>query len=143
MAGTAAVPAASPRAGETPAVRGAQSRRKTTLEAAGRFLRLAAIGPVEQVDRVNDLHGASAFLDLAGDLEDAADVARRDQFGPGRGEMVHLANAEAFGHLGLRQVVRSRGAAADLALLERHELNPWNHREQLARLGADLLAVAE
>ena len=39
----------------------------------------APIGSVEQIDRVDDLHRAPAFLDLAGDLEDAADVARGDE----------------------------------------------------------------
>ena len=103
----------------------------------------APIGPVEQVDRVGDLDRAAPLLDLAGDLEDAADVAGGDDVGPGRLDVVHLAAAEPLGHLGLGQVVGPRGAAADLALFERDELQAGDHPEQLPGLGADLLAVAE
>src|SRR5438876_614292 len=43
----------------------------------------SAVGSVEQVDRVGDLDRAATLLDLAGDLEDAADVARDDDFSLG------------------------------------------------------------
>ena len=102
-----------------------------------------AVGPVEQVDRVGDLDRAAALLDLAGDLEDAADVAGGDDLGAGGRDVVHLAAAEPLRHLGLGEVVGPRRAAADLALLERDQLQAGDHPEQLPGLAADLLAVAE
>ena len=110
----------------------------------GLFLKFAAIRLIEQVDRVDDLDRAAAFLDLAGDLEDAADVAGGDHLGPGRGDVVHLAAAEPLGHLGLGQVVGPGGAAADLASpragpARGRGSSPSSWRGWVA----DLLAVAE
>src|SRR5437899_1555114 len=50
----------------------------------------AAVGAVEQVDGVGDLDRAAALPDLAGDLENAADVARDDRVGSGSRDLVHL-----------------------------------------------------
>jgi hypothetical protein len=78
----------------------------------------SSVSSVEQVDRLGDLDGTAALLDLARDLEDAADVAGDDHLGPRRLEVIQLAPAEPFRHLRLRQVVSTRGAAADFRLLQ-------------------------
>src|SRR5208337_1279569 len=103
----------------------------------------ASVSPVEQIYRVNHLDRGSPFLDLAGDLEDAADVAGGDDRGAGGFDVVHLPPAQALGHFGLGQVVRTRGAAAKLALLQRDELEAGDHRQKLPGLAANLLRMAE
>src|SRR5262245_26468239 len=61
----------------------------------------AAVRAVEQVHGVDDPDRQAALLDLARDLEDAADVARGDDLGARGGDVLGLAPAEAVGHLGL------------------------------------------
>jgi len=77
------------------------------------------------------------------DLEQAAGVAGGDDFRPGRADVLHLAFEELVGHLGLREVVDARAAAAPVALGQFHELHTGDGFQQRARLGGDFLAVAE
>src|SRR4051812_46112243 len=100
-------------------------RGRSSLQSA------SPVGPVEEIDGVNDGDQAAAFLDLAGDLEDAADVPRGDRRRAGGDDLVHLASAESFRHLGLSQVVGPRGATADLAFFERDQLQAGNQGQEL------------
>src|SRR5271157_1211970 len=110
----------------------------------GRRARLfSVVGPIKYIDRMDDLDRAAAFLDLAGDLEDAADVAGGDDRGAGGFDVIHLPPAQALRHLGLGQVVRSRCTAAELAFLQWYELEPGDHRQKLPGLAANLLRMAE
>ena len=77
------------------------------------------------------------------DLEQAAGVAGGDDFRLGRADVLHLAFEELVGHLGLREVVNARAAAAPVALGQFHELHTGDGFQQRARLGGDFLAVAE
>ena len=61
-----------------------------------------SVGPVKQIDRMDDINVLAAFLDFAGDLQDAADVSRGDNLRTRGLNMVHLATPQPLGHLGLR-----------------------------------------
>src|SRR5208337_443065 len=108
-----------------------------------RLFIFSQVGPIKQIDRMDNLDRAAPFLDLASDLEDAADIAGGDDRGTGGFDVIHLPPAQALGHLGLGQVVRTRGAAAKLAFLEWYELEAGDHRQKLPGLAANLLRMAE
>ena len=119
---------------------------RPTLRAAGRtsLLRnLARIRRPQRIDDMPDPHARLLLPQVSAHLDQAADVAREHGVGPRRQECLRLALAEPLRHLRLRQVVAARGAAADLALGQRHQLQLRDHLQQLPRLLADLLAVAE
>jgi hypothetical protein len=77
-----------------------------------------AVSPIEQVDRMHHFDSPAAFLDLVRDLEDAPDISRHDHLRARGFDMVQLALAQPLRHLGLRQVIRPRGPAANLRLLQ-------------------------
>ena len=80
----------------------------------GQLVLSPPIALVQQINRMGHLDRAASLLDLAGDLQDAADVAGHHHLSAGGFDVVHLALAEPLGHLGLGEVVGAGGSAADL-----------------------------
>src|SRR5262245_38970324 len=92
---------------------------------------------------MDDLDRAASLFGRAGNLEDATDVARDDGLGACCLDVVELASSEPVRHLGLREVVGTRGTAADLALLERDNFQFWDHGQESPGLAPDLLGMAQ
>lgn len=73
----------------------------------------SAGGPVEQLHGVQHRHGMAAFrMQPAGDLHQAADIARRHHLRAGAGDVPCLARAQLHGQFGLQQVVGAGRTAA-------------------------------
>lgn len=83
------------------------------------------------------------FLDLARDLKNAADIPGGNDLRAGAFDLIHLALAEALGHLRLSQVVCARCAAAELGLGEWYERESGDHAQKATRLFPNALGVAE
>jgi len=71
------------------------------------------------------------------DLHGAADVAGGADGRAGCRDVPQFPFGQVGGHLGLRQVVRPGGAAAELALLERDELHAGDHPQHVAHQDED------
>src|SRR5262249_14848592 len=80
---------------------------------------------------------------ITANLEQTPNIPTEDRPHVGCQDICDLAMSQALSHLALAQVITTRSAAADLRLVERHQLQARNHLQQLARLLADLLRVTE
>jgi hypothetical protein len=97
----------------------------------------AAVGPVEEFDRVEDRQAGGGA-----DLGEAADIAGGDEVGAGGLDVGDLAVAEADGDFRLEHVVGAGGAAAEVALGGLADGEAGAGKERLRR-GPDLLAMLQ
>jgi hypothetical protein len=87
---------------------------------------------------------SSARLLQAGlDLQEAANVAGRDEIGVGLPNAFHFPRQESVRHLGLKHVVRSGAATTEIRLGQFDEAQPRDLRQDGPRLAADPLRVRE
>src|SRR5438105_5523142 len=80
---------------------------------------------------------------IAPNLHETPHIPREHRFRIRLEDILGLAQPESLRHLRLGEVIAARGATADFALVEREQLQSGNHLQQLARLLANLLGMAE
>lgn len=89
----------------------------------------AVVARPQRIDRMRHPHIGLLFAEIAGDLQQAADVAGEDGLCSRVENVLSFAAAELFGHFRLRQVIAAGRAAAILALRQGHQLQTGDHLE--------------
>ena len=79
-------------------------------------------------------HRPPFALQLAGHVHEAAEVAREQRLGPGRGDVRRLRLDDGVGDVGILHAERPAEAAADISAGELDQLQPAHGAQQLARL---------
>ena len=92
---------------------------------------------------MGDPQAGPLLSQILADLQQAADVGCEDRLGSSGQEVIGLASPRRFGHVRLGQIVAPGRTAAKFAFVQGNQLEPWDHFEELPRLLADLLSVAQ
>ena len=77
------------------------------------------------------------------DLHEAARIAGGDELRGGGGDVLQLALEHDVGHVRLHEVVDAGASAADIALVERHQLELGNCPQHVERRSGDALRVQQ
>ncbi len=92
---------------------------------------------------MDDLDRPTCVAGDGGEVHGATDVAADEHVGTRPFEVLQLATCQPACHLGLRQVVRAGGAAADVRLVEVDQIKLRHTRQQRPRRRGDALGVLE
>src|SRR6185503_15404881 len=124
-----------------------KKREETSPDPSDRLLDLwdclSADRGVQQLDWMDDRPCLLLPRGARPDLENAARVRGRHDIRLDGRDVAGLAIAKLLRGIGLDQVVDPCAAAADLLFRKRHELEPWDRSQQIARRLADALRVRE
>ena len=101
------------------------------------------VGLGEERDGMRDPERHTALPATGHQLQEASRIPGGDDRRPCGDHVVHLPLEQLSRHFRLRQVVNPGTAAAPGRLGKVDEINSGNHPENLARLTADLLSVAQ
>ena len=90
--------------------------------------------PGQHFRHMADLDAAALPIELAGDIEQTAEIAGQNRFGAGRDDIGCLVGDHLVGDLGIFNAERAAKAAAYLGSRQFLQLQPGDRGEELARL---------